>query len=498
MGGAALVVLLWENVKGSLRAILTLSGVAIARAILNDGQIKWDALSILTFVIFALYIISTLVKYFSFRFHIADGMIHTEQRVLSLARKHQSIPIDRIHNISSRSNLFYRLVDMEYISIDSTATNEAEITLILTEAEAKALRNYIGLEERELHAPEVETTDGEISRGAEIQEGEATLGSISLTRRDHLLGALSQSHVRAISLLITSLLALGDDLLELFGDKVLVRISETFAQSTVEEWSEGNLSPWSVLQVVAVLYLILVVLWSIPQVLRQWGARVDLYSDRLELSAGLIASIHRRIRSSQIVFLSLKTNPIEHLLGLSSLRITQASNAGKQGEKEAQGGLLLYGWRERARLYRWWGIDTEPLEELRPNRRMLSLYVGGCLVLHGLAFGVMWFTEVIEWGILLLPTLLLALGATRGAYYHRRLVLTSTHLCVYHGRIAQIESWIALRRIERLTLSQTPMQRRSGRCTLKIDTMSETFSIPFASLEEARHIQDHTLYLIER
>ena len=85
------------------------------------------------------------LKYYFRKYHIeGDSLIYTH----GLAFKNTtSVPLERIHNLRTKSGIFYRLVDMRGVSFDTLASEKQEVELILNESEWQALLRQVRIGE---------------------------------------------------------------------------------------------------------------------------------------------------------------------------------------------------------------------------------------------------------------------------------------------------------------------------------------------------------------
>ena len=85
------------------------------------------------------------LKYYFRKYHIeGDSLIYTH----GLAFKNTtSVPLERIHNLRTKSGIFYRMVDMRGVSFDTLASDKQEVELILNESEWQALLRQVRIGE---------------------------------------------------------------------------------------------------------------------------------------------------------------------------------------------------------------------------------------------------------------------------------------------------------------------------------------------------------------
>lgn len=490
MSGSALVILFFEFVLKAPIANLVLIILLVRRG----GSMVWFIPAYLT-----LMILSTIVRFLTLRYYVADGILYAEKRFYFWTNK-SSIPIDRIHNVSEKSNFLYQMTDMVMLKVDSTASQDFELELILTLEEAKQFRALLAKQEELLHTGDPQVS-GVVSVSSATVETEAEQSSAKHIRYDVkrlFRGIVTQSHARSIVVVGSALLAVANEVLDFLSDNLRYWLNKAFDYGAEIELESVFISPWHFLLTALGIYVLLVVVWTLVHLVKLWDTKVSLFPRYISYSAGLITNRQKRIRASQIIAMSFKENPLERLTGQCTLNISQAE-AKKKEEKEMGGnGLRVFGWREEQELMQWWGINPRILCELAPGKRMLDLWVTVCLVVHIIAGVTIVLTGGSEWLVLLVPSLAFGLWWAMGAYYHRTFALTPTHLYVRHGGTAEMRSWVPYGRIDKVQVMVSPIQRMSGRCSLIISAMDNQYTIGFIKQEEASALRDKLLYLMER
>lgn len=490
MSLAALVIIPWELIAENPVVLLGAIIIAFRKGVKGLWLIP---------ILLGISIISALWRFFTLRYWVEDGILYTEHNYLVL-KKRSSIPIDRIHNISEKSNFLYQMTDMVKLKVDSTASQHFELELILTLQEAEQLRNIIAQEEQGLHTPghpSQEATAGETIATEDKTAAEPVQHIIYSTRR--LLGGIvTQSHARSMIMVGTTLLALANELMDYVIDNLHYWMKKAFDYSQELEDIGPFVSPGNFLLTAFFVYLLLVFVWTLSHLIMLWGTRVSLFSQYISYSAGLITNRQKRIRAGQIIAMSFKSNPLERLMGQCTLRISQAENIKKEEKEMGGNGLSVFGWREQEALMQWWGIRTESLSSLTPSKKMLYVRASLCLMLHLIAGVTLLLCGLGQWLIVLVPTLILGLWWAVGSFSHRSFILTPRHLYIRHGGTAERRSWVPYGRIDKVNIVVNPIQRMSGRCRLVVSAMDEQYSIAFIRQTEASAFRDQLLYLMER
>lgn len=491
MSVAALIIIAWEFF--SKHPLELAVGLFIA---IRKGRSGWW----FPVILLILSVVTSLWRFFTLRYYVRDGFLYIENNYL-LIKQRSSLPIDRIHNISEKSNFLYQMTDMVKLRVDSTATQHSELELILTLEEAHQLRAIIAEQEQALCSPTPDLPEEEPSTPSVSNTEDLSALSTRKIRYSFARlfgGIITQSHARSIIAIGAVLLALSNEFMGYVSDNLLYWFRQTLNYTEQVEWESLLISPGRFLITALVIYVLLIIIWTISHLIKLWGTEVTLATRYILYSAGLITNRQKRIRASQIIAMSFKQNPLERLSGQCTLQISQAEADKKEAKEMGGNGIRVFGWREEQELMQWWGINPHVLSTLTPNKRMLYVLVTICIALHLLVATTLVYLELSEWIIVMLPTFALGLWWLTGKYHYLELHLTPTHLYAHHGGTAEIRSWVPYGRIDNVKIIVNPIQRMSGRCRIIISAMDNEYTLGFASQAEAFAFRDKLLYLMER
>lgn len=511
MSRQALVVMLCGllNIRSLITTGLFLVGILVwSKGAETNGWVLGGAIGLL----FVQSILRPIVRYFSLRYWVEGGLLHLAHGWLS---KHKlTIPLSRIHSLSTESNMWYQATDMVGLKIDTKATEGVELELILTQAEYDTLYQVIAQEERIYleHTPQEEATpplEEPSSQPSGMEAVDIASPSavepkiISYQLWDLIRAGLTGNHIKGIWLIAYVVYKGFEEIRSLFPESTITRQIIQYSKSLghspqVMQWVEDGIA-------IAIGLFVVLLASAVIQtgiyVWQYWQAEVEISPKRIVLSRGLSTRIKQVIRRKQAVSISLKTNILESLVGTKTLQVDLARSS--LSDKDESNKFRLRGWQDEASILDWWQVSPREIQRgLRSRwyiwRLHLLIGLAGALALG--AF-VAWLTYrgELTWHWQLLSTLPLVLCGGYGwsLYRHGSVRLTARHLHITQGGWARQETWIPYESVGMISLRQAIWQRGTGTCSLEISTLGSTYRIPALGRGEASELRNVLLYIIE-
>lgn len=465
--------------------------------------------------------IQAIVRYVSLRYWISEGSLHLSHGWLS--KNKLTVPLSRIHSLSSESNIWYQATDMVGLKIDTKATEEVELELILTQEEYDVLYQAITQEERTYleDAPSrpIDNTPHEgqppapeesipTSMPQESHQAPTTLAShrpksIQYQLVDLIRAGLTSNHLKGFWIIAYVVYKGLGEIRNILPDSVLIQKVIKYGTSLgnspqVMRWVENSIS--IALGLVLVI-LVSAIIQTAIYVWQYWQAELEITPNRLVLSRGLSTRVKQVVRRKQAVSITFKTNILEQLLGCKTLQIELAKGILSSKEDSR---FKLRGWHDMDSILSWWqSSDQELLPKIQSKWYILRYYVIlGLLAALALGGIVVWLAHRGELSLHFLTLMLipLTIGAGYGYSYYRlsSIKLTPRHLYLSLGGWRKLEAWIPYQSIGMATISQAIWQRRTDTCSLEISTLGGFYRLPALSRQEASELRNALLYIIEK
>lgn len=430
------------------------------------------------------------LKYYFRKYHIeGDSLIYTH----GLAFKNTtSVPLERIHNLRTKSGIFYRLVDMRGVSFDTLASDKQEVELILNESEWQALLRQVRFGE---DFPNAGVQDTAVTPPPPFRQETLHVSNLNIIK-----GALCQNHLQGFAILGAVAAAIFDKVNEIDEDATGQIIDYIDAHA-----GEVSLSVGQILLCAAVIYLFVMLLWTGRTAIRYYGMTIDIADSKLTFESGLFSRYTSRIARNKATVLSIKQNPLERLAQCETIAIHQAENV---TDEKKRGDITIYGSDLGNRILDWWtGDDTENelpfrdkdsvkesvLMTARSGKGVFERRFMPHLLIAVVALLVLMFAADIVMPAIAVCSLYTGLMAVRAvmAWRHSCIELTDTYVLINRGNIARIREYVRYPDIESIRIRRTPFTRYTGRVSLQIATNSGATTVYSLTLADARTLRSY-------
>lgn len=432
------------------------------------------------------------LKYYFRKYHIeGDSLIYTH----GLAFKNTtSVPLERIHNLRTKSGIFYRLVDMRGVSFDTLASEKQEVELILNESEWQALLRQVRIGE---DFPDAGGLDTAVAPPPPFRQDKLHVSNLNIIK-----GALCQNHLQGFAILGAIAAAVFNKVSEIDENATgrFIDYIDTHA-------GDVSLSVGQILVCAAIIYLIVMLLWTGRIALRYYGMTITIADNRLTFESGLFSRYTSRIARDKATVLSIKQNPLERMAQCETISIHQAENV---TDEKKRGDITIYGSDLGNRILGWWTGDDagnkQPFREkdsveesvLMTARSGKGVFVRRFvphLLIAVVALLVLMFAADIVMPVITACTLYTGLMAGRAvmAWRHSSIELTDAYILINRGNIARIREYVRYPDIESIRIRRTPFTRYTGRVSLQLATNSGATTVYSLTLADARTLRRHLL-----
>lgn len=430
------------------------------------------------------------LKYYFRKYHIeGDSLIYTH----GLAFKNTtSVPLERIHNLRTKSGIFYRLVDMRGVSFDTLASEKQEVELILNESEWQALLRQVRIGE---DFPNAGDLDAAVAPPPPFRQDKLHVSNLNIIK-----GALCQNHLQGFAILGAIAAAVFNKVSEIDEDATGRFIDYIDAHA-----GDVSLSVGQILLCAVVIYLLVMLLWTGRIALRYYGMTITIADNRLTFESGLFSRYTSRIARNKATVLSIKQNPLERLAQCETISIRQAENV---TDEKKRGDITIYGSDLGNRILGWWTGDDagnkQPFREkdsveesaLMTARSGKGVFVRRFiphLLIAVVALLVLMFAADILIPAIAACSLYTGLMAGRAvmAWRHSSIELTETYVLINRGNIARIREYVRYPDIESVRIRRTPFTRYTGRVSLQLATNSGATTVYSLTLADARTLRSY-------
>ena len=479
MGVGAYVILFIKTLRESVGILFVGGASLIFREAGNSISMTMLRIAAILTVALAFALIMAFSRYYFRKFHIeGDRLIFTHGFA---AKNTTSIPLEKIHNLSTRKGLLYRLLDMRGIAFDTLASDKFDVELILDESDWKMLLRRVDEGEKAEEAKE------SVTQAQSPQDEMLRISNFNIIK-----GAFCQNHLKGFAVLAAGLVTVFDSLNGLGGDTAS-RVYDYIDAGAGEYLS----SAWRWISFFAAVYLTVAVFWIGKIILRYANMTITLSDNIFTMESGLISRFTCRLARSKVTFVSIKQNPVEKFAGCQTIILRQAYNA---TDEKRFNKIRIYGSSLGGQILGWWlnGGDSGDVVE---DRHILSAKSGkGLFILKFIPqlAGAALVTYVLV-HISGMLALMLSFGsayvifaAIRAvmAWKHSRITLDESDIKVDNGNVARISNYIKYNNVEGVEVRCTPVSAITKRASLRLSTNAGSFRIYSLKIDLAYRLRD--------
>ena len=425
---------------------------------------------------------AAVLRYWFFRFQISPDAILIRQGVLK--KSQLNIKFDRIQGINTEQNVVYRYLGLVTVSFDTagSAGDEGNLPAVPRDF-ADDLRKRISRPRRD-------------DDGTTEEPDIAPL--LQLDWRDMIRIGLSDKRALVV-------LAILGPLAERLDENVEQTVGELIDKGSSEALEFGIAFGVPLIVGAVVGIVLLLVLLSIGAAFwRYHGFELTLADDTLRSTGGLLTRHEVSMHLGKVQTLRLQQGIILRGFGRFRMTARQARASHKNaGNKDFTIPIVTAdeaaGLRRRILGPEGRGLVQAPGSDAFQRISaffMRSRLIASALVPLAVASGLFWIGRDALVFLLLLATPLLAVVIYQ-AWRHAGYLVTDEGLVRRSGIIGYRTVALLYRKVQRVTVSQSPLQRRKELATLRVYMASGSVKIPYIPHALARQLQDYILYKIE-
>lgn len=434
---------------------------------------------------------TAFVRYWFFRYLITDNSVLIRDGVIN--KTQLDIKFDRIQAISTQQNIVFRSLGLITLKLDTAGSAGQEgylpaISSVLSDTLKERIR-------RDSPAKTLPADmDDEASGGAGIRE------LMQLGVRDMLRIGLSSNRALILLAFLAPVIQQFDAAIEESVDEDTALAAAQGAQSAVA----GSMG--LVAMIVIGFLLFLVVASIVGAFLRYHRFKLVAGNEVLRSTAGLLTHHEHSISLSKIQTLVATQNVMQLLFKRFRLQAKQASS-GKTAHHASK--HFVVPLCEPAQLpelsHEVFG-DEFPGVELEPRaaafQPIAKQYMRSRFILTGIlpatAITVLMLALIGSVAVVI-PLLWLPISAFVAWRQYKRygVLVTPDGMALRRGFIGYRVTAFLHRKVQRISVTQTLLQRRKGLATLRFYLASGSVKIPYVDARLARELRDHVLYRIE-
>ena len=473
--------LLRDIVKNAWQSLAPLAAFVFAAGGSVIGNLKIGGIVFLLFII-----VASVLRYWFFRFQMTADSILIREGVVK--KKQLDIKFDRIQGINTEQNIVYRYLDLVTVSFDTAGSSGDEGSLpAVPKSFATSLRERIGRSPGRTHATAEDPTN-------DVEPDEL----LKLDWRDMVRIGLSDRRALLV-------LALLGPLMERMGDEADNAIANYLENATQGALQFGITAGVFIIAIIIIGIALALVLLSIAaaffryhnfelfldgRTLRSQGGLLTRHEvsmdlgkiQTLRLQQGIVLRLFRRFRMSARQARSSHKNDSSKNFMIPIVTDNLATSLRRRFLKEEGRGLMQIPTSDR----------FIPISRYS-MRVPILINVLLPLLVTAAAFSIEGDLETLLF-LLWIPISLLHIYKT---WRHAGYLYTDEGFVRRSGTIGYRTVALLYRKVQRVTVSQSRLQRRKDLATLRVYMASGSVRIPYIGHTTAKQMRDYILYKVE-
>lgn len=417
----------------------------------------------------------SIVKFFRYYFYIAEDGLIIEQGVFKKAKT--NVPFDRIQTINFEQNILHRIFNVVKLKVDTAGSsgNELEFDAI-DHNSADLLRNILLSKKTNQENTSIGKTSTDLAYSTIMKLDVSGL----------IKAGMVENHLRSSGIIVAGIFWIWQSARDL----------------GVSESVEGSVNRLQYGMNMALILIVLFIVFSfvismVRMVVKNYNL-CFLRSDKgFKIIAGLFTQRDTSALDHKIQMISWSDNPLKKLLGIKDLRLRQASSKSLSYKKmmKVPGCKMSHILQVTNSLYGQNALDQMVYTKVhsayfyRAAMYLILVYVGLMILgywSHSVVF--MMIISIITFYLLL--TRFLSMRKKNLGLNHEMLILNG-------GTYGDKTNVLPIYKIQSVSASTSPYQRRKGLASLQFHTASGRVGIPFIDNEIAIMIKDFLVYKIE-
>jgi len=431
-------------------------------------------------VVLLFFLIRAFLIYKNFLFKIDNNHFILQQGIIS--KTNTSIPFHRIQNINFKQNLVQQIINVYEVSIETAGSTDTEIAIKALNFEyAKNLKSVI-LDSKEINESIVKQSTEKPFLKISILE----LFKVSLT----------ENHLRNLFLFFAILLGFFQQIQQIADSFGETETLDGFIKDSTNAVSTSFILVFTLL----VFLTITAFITSFVRIfLVHFNLSAYLKKDAFEINQGLFTKKSIILKKQKIQNITVSTNPLKRLIGISYITFKQAVS-GKINHKNEKV-IKIVGCKKnqvddvKTNLYQF--KDIEAQDKMYPDTYYINrVYLFNLLFLVIIYVSIYIFTEpfFLYSLVLILPIYGFLIQKKINKRFYK---LNEEMIVVGNGMIETHHTYLELFKVQNIKLKQTIFQQRSNVTDLILQTASGKITVPCLSYSKAIEMYNHILYKVE-
>jgi len=225
-----------------------------------------------------------------------------------------------------------------------------------------------------------------------------------------------------------------------------------------------------------------------------------LKEEGFEISQGLFTKKSILLKKQKIQNITISTNPLKRLIGISFITFKQAVS-GKLNKKKDKLIRIVGCNKDQLEIIKKSLFDVTQVEsekEIFPanyyKRRLFIISFIFLIMLYSILYMIFNHVEILYSAIIIFPIVVFLIFKKVEKRFYK---ITDSMLLVGSGLLETHQTYLEIFKVQNIKMKQTFFQKRNNVADLVFQTASGKIKIPCINFEIAVKIYNHTLYKVE-
>lgn len=428
---------------------------------------------LLSAAILLVFHIQKFIQFFKTRIYIAENELIEQTGIFT--KRTKTIPIHKIQSVHLIQNYIHRFTDTCTLKIETAGSEKTELELSAIDyLKAQDLQDFLQQKEAVVIAKDSDSNSTKL---------------MGLSNKDLLKLAISENHIRTLSLIFAFAMSRLDNLRQFFGKKTDVIIDEQINQI--------HFTGAMIAGMIAMGIAITLTFSVISVLLRYNDMQLTANQKGFQVKWGFLHTQQKMMLQNKVQLISWNSNFVRKLLGIKILRFFMVGENILKDDQYIKLPVMQEDVLKKLSAYYqpvWPSLYENP-NYTHPSYawRITMIFI---LPLSLTASVALYFWK--PW-LMIFPLLFLLYFLIIFIIRQKKFVFwyNNTTLQIRKGVWGEEHILLNFKKVQHVAVETSPFLRRKKLATLVLHTAGDSIKLPFIPLLKAQAIADRCLYEIE-
>lgn len=441
----------------------------------DDSEKRFDKLIyflLLTAAILLVFHIQKLIQFFKTRIFIAENELIEQTGIFT--KRTKTIPIHKIQSVHLIQNYIHRFTDTCTLKIETAGSEKTELELSAIDyLKAQDLQDFLQLKEAVAVAKNSDSNSTKL---------------MGLSNKDLLKLAISENHIRTLSLIFAFAMSRLDDLRQFFGKKTDAILDE--------QMNQIHFTGAMIAGMIAMGIAITLAFSVIRVLLRYNDMQLTANQKGFQVKWGFLQTQQKMMLQNKVQLISWNSNFVRKLLGIKILRFFMVGENILKDDQYIKLPVMQEDVLKKLSAYYQpvWPSLSENANYTHPSYawRITMIFI---LPLSLTASVALYFWK--PW-VMIFPLLFLLYFLITFIIRQKKFVFwyNNTTLQIRKGVWGEEHVLLNFKKVQYVALETSPYLRKNNLATLVLHTAGEMVKIPYIPIDQAQYLADRCLYEI--